>query len=273
MSDEARDQAVSFESPDVEAALKDLEILVEGVDEIPPTETQPDDPEFKGKSRDELIAQVRSQRAEIQAAKERSIEQIALKEAINELKESRARPAVMPQQQQPTETEEQFRERVNKSFYDDPYGTLTEFQVRKLAPEVTRIMSSNMRLSRKLVALDPQRLETFQQYSAEIDDYVAQLSPQAKLYDADVYEKAHDAVVARHVNEIVERKVAEAIKPKAPAAPAPPHTETLKTTAPLSASKTRIVLTPKEMRYIADHGLTKESYAEYVLRHPDRRIK
>jgi hypothetical protein len=271
-------QGIKFEEVESDP-LQELEILVEGLDDIPKDE-EVEDEEFKGKTKSELAEEIRRQRADLQQQQERSVETSALREVVEELKSVKQQPVQQQQiaPQGPQESEEEFKARVNQSFYDDPYGTLMEFQSKKLAPEVQRLMSNNVRLSRKLVALDPDRADTFRQYSAEVDDYVAQLPPQSKLYDPDVYEKAHDAVIARHVNEIIERKVQEHLSGSSQgngrAVPPPPHTEAGRSgAAPPPKQKTRIVLSAKEREYIARQGIGKEEYAAFALRHPDRRIK
>lgn len=263
---------VNFEEID---PTGDLEVLLEGVDEIPAA-SMPEEPEdLKNVSREDIIAKVKLEREELARAKEAAGNQAAIAQALKDMRTSPQQVVreAMPQQG-PQESEDAFKLRFNEQFYNDPYNTMMEFQKKKLAPEVQRIMASNMQLSRKLAALDPDRKDTFGQYIAEIDDFVGRLNPEQKLYDADVYTKAHDAVIARHVNEIIDRKVKEAVGGKQqPVAGKPAFSEGGSAPRPATGPRTTIVLTPKEQQYAATKGLTRESMGAWLMRHPERRMK
>lgn len=260
--------------------LGDLEVLLEGIDEIPSGEPQIEGPEdLKGMTREQILQKVQQEREEANKKLAAMEEQAKLTSALKGLTQQTQQqvvrdPSQMPQQL-PGETEEAFKARFNEQFYNNPYDTMMEFQRKKVAPEVQRIMGANVQMSRKLTALDPDRKDTFAQYQAEIDDMVARLSPEQKLYDIDVYTKAHDAVIARHVNEIIDRKVKEAMgkgspQPK-PTAPVP-FSEQGTAPRPMGPTKT-FVLSRKEQFWAAQHGLSPERAAEYFMRNPDRRIK
>lgn len=264
MSDE-----IKFEEVD---PTGDLEVLMEGVDEIPQVETTPVDPEFKDLTRDEIIERVRKEREALQKTKAEADNSAALNQVLKELKDRQ----VAPQQPAgpPPQTEAEFKAKFNEKFYDNPYDTMMEFQQKKLGPEVQRIMFQNMQLARKLAALDPDKKDTFALYGAEIDDYVARLPPEAKLYDPDIYSKAHDAVISRHVNEIVERKVREAVKgPSVGPTPQAGFTERGSAPRPSGGPRQTIVLTRTEQEWARARMMSKEAAGGYFLRHPEKRMK
>jgi len=255
----------------------DLEILMEGIDEIPADPATTQDPEFQTLTRDQIIEKVRSEREALAKTKSDLTQNAALTEVLKELKNRPQGPQMQVPQGPPPETEEQFKAKFNEKFYDSPYDTMMEFQQKKLGPEVQRIMFQNMQLSRKLAALDPERKDTFAMYGAEIDDIVAKMSPQEKLYDPDVFVKAHDVVISRHVNEIVDRKVREAVSGKtAPTGPQPaPFTE--RGTAPgprmSPGAKQTVVLSRSEQAWASSQGLSKEAAGSFFVRHPEKRMK
>jgi len=271
MSDEMNPE-IKFETIDPSG---DLEVLMEGIDEIPAAADSPSaDPEFQQLTRDQIIEKVKQERDALAKTKAEATNNAALNQVLKELKD---RPQVVQQTPQvPRETEEEFKKKFNEKFYDSPYDTMMEFQQKKLGPEVQRMMFNNMQLARKLTALDPDKRDTFAMYSAEIDDFVARLPVEQKLYDADVFSKAHDAIISRHVNEIVERKVREAVTKQTGGQtgtrPAP-FTEAGSAPRPAGGSRQTVVLSRSEQQWAADHGMTKESMGAYLLRHPERRMK
>jgi predicted RNA-binding Zn ribbon-like protein len=251
----------------------DLEVLLEGVDEIPAPAAVEEPEDLKNASREDIIAKVKQEREELVRAKEAAGNQAAIAQALKDMRQPQQVVRQDMPQQGPQETEDAFKTRFNEQFYNDPYNTMMEFQKKKLAPEVQRIMASNMQLSRKLAALDPDRRETFVQYQAEIDDFVGRLEPSVKLYDADVYVKAHDAVIARHVNEIIDRKVREATSSKPAAAAGKPGFSEGGMAPRPSGPRQTIVLSRKEQDWAFARGMSKESMAAYLMRNPDRRMK
>jgi hypothetical protein len=251
----------------------DLEVLMEGIDEIPPADLTPPDPVFKDLTKEQIIEKVRLERDALQQTKAAADNSAALNQVLKELKD---RPS-MPQQAAapPPMTEAEFKAKFNEKFYDNPYDTMLEFQQKKLGPEVQRIMFQNMQLARKLAALDPDKKDTFALYGAEIDDYVARLPAEAKLYDPDIFAKAHDAVISRHVNEIVERKVREAVKGTTTPPPSQQAAFSERGSAPRPSpgSRTTIVLTRTEQEWAKSHMMSKEAAGGYFLRHPEKRMK
>lgn len=261
---------VQFEDLDPQG---DLEVLLEGIDEIPaPVSTVEVPEDLKDLDREAILEKVKAERLELVKAKEAALNQSQIAQALKDLRQPVQPQASAPLQ--PGETMEQFKARYNEKFYDNPFDSTMEFQRKQLLPEIQRIMVSNMQLSRKLAMLDPDRKDTFALYMPEIDDMVARLPMEQKLYDADVYTKLHDIVISRHVNEIVDRKVKEAVAQQGSKTSAGKVSFSEGGTAPRPTSPVRsIVLSRKEQDWAKIQGLTPERAGEFLLRHPEKRIK
>jgi hypothetical protein len=258
-----------------EADNDEIRVLVEGIDEIPAEE--PKDPALK-KTKEEIAAELAATKKSLEEERNRTLEGSALASLVQEVRDLKRAPvAVQGGAQQPGETEEEYQARFNKELYDNPYKTIMEFQMKKLAPEVQRIMVANLQTSKKLLLLDAERGATAKEYQAEIDQEIAKLPPAEALYDADVYAKVHDRVISRHINEIIARKVEEAVKGKGAATPArpanapAPFNERGSAPAGRGTAPRTVVLTPAEAQYADIKGLKREDYAAYLLRHPEAR--
>ncbi len=250
----------------------DLEVLLEGIDEIPaPVSTVEVPEDLKDLDREAILEKVKAERLELAKAKEAALNQSQIAQALKDLRQPQAQTPAPPVQQ-PGETLEQFKARYNEKFYDNPFENTMEFHRKQLLPEIQRIMASNMQLSRKLAMLDPDRKDTFALYMPEIDDMVGKLPPEQKLYDADVYTRVHDIVISRHVNEIVDRKVKEAMQEPRKSPTKVPFSEGGTAPRPSGAARS-IVLSTKEQAWAKTQGLTPERAGEFLLRHPERRMK
>ena len=257
-----------------EADDDQIRVLVEGIDEIPVEE-----PKDK-RTKEEINAELTATKKALEDERNRTLEGSALANLVQEVKDLKRAPAQGAPAHAPGESEEEYQARFNKELYDNPYKTIMEFQLKKLAPEVQRIMVANLQTSKKLLLLDSERGATAKEYQAEIDQEVAKLPPGDALYDSDVYAKVHDRVISRHINEIIARKVEEAVKGKGaggngsvvkPAAGQPSFNE--RGTAPggrVAPGRT-VVLTPAEAKTADLKGLKREDYAAYLLRHPEAR--
>jgi len=245
-----------------------IQVLLEGIDDIPTPE--PVDPNLKF-TKEELVAQLAATKKNLEEERGRTLEMNAIRSLAEELKN---RPQYVPgaPAPQPGESEEEFKTRFNSKFYDNPFETMMEFQQKKLAPEVQRIMGANLLTSKKFLLIDPDRKETAVRYEAEIDSEMERIAPSTKLYDPDIYQKVHDLVISRHVKDIVDIRVKEAMananKPTLKA----PFSE--RGNAPSTGSNPRtIVLTRAEQEYASSKGIPKEQYASFLMRHPEKRVK
>lgn len=122
--------------------------------------------------------------------------------------------------------------------------------------------------------IDPDRKETAVRYGAEIESEIERLAPQIKLEDPDIYQKVHDVVISRHVKDIVDMRVKEAMAAaKTPQKSKPAPFSERGTAPPVGSNPRTIVLTKAEVEYARTKGVSKEEYASYLMRHPDKRVK
>jgi len=100
---------------------------------------------------------------------------------------------------------------LKDKLLESPTKALDNYIQQKLGPEIGRIYQHNINTSRRFLEYDEKRKATFGRYQGEIEKEVQSLPLNEKAYDEDVYQKAHDRVVARHMDEIINLKVEEAI--------------------------------------------------------------
>lgn len=268
-----------------DAAIVEDEVVVGGEDEIP-------DMTFQEEMDEEIEVIIGNQEDEKPAEKEPDPEKIALQErlealeasltaqreqvdlvgAVKELAQNRQAAPVVTQPQGPVETEEEFKARLNENWVDDPYALLMEFNQKKIAPLAQELLATNVIHSKRDLERDPERKDTYKQYEAEIEAEVNSIPPELKIKDPDVYAKAHDRVIGRHINEVIALKVQEALgetkeKPAVTAAPVS-HTERGGVGGP---PKKRVLrLTPEEAQRAAITGVSQEDYARTLERRRQR---
>lgn len=174
--------------------------------------------------------------------------------------------------QAPGESEEAFAARINEKLYDDPYKNLTDFTNRKMQPLVAQMINNNVVAGRRWLELDPEKSANFKRYRAEVDAEMEAIPPMEKLQDPMVYEKAYQRVIARHVDDIVEERVAAALAQSA-GAPANGgvaqsvgggYVENTTYRKPEAARKQYRVLTDAERRAARAQGVSDEVYWDYL---------
>jgi hypothetical protein len=112
-------------------------------------------------------------------------------------------------QQKPGESDEEFKQRLNESLYENPYDNLEAWGQRRFGPVVQQMMERNLLMQKKIMKQDPTNGTMFAKYEKEIDKELAAMPPQMRYNDPDVLEKAYKNVIAMHVDEIVEQRMAE----------------------------------------------------------------
>jgi hypothetical protein len=200
-----KDEELPDDIPDLtfqEELSDDIEVIIGNQEPEPEAEPEPDPEKVALKERLEALeASLVAQR-----------EQVDLVGAIKDLTSNQPVQSPVPQQvNQPVETEEELEARLNENWVDNPYKAMLEFQQKKVAPLAQEMMANNVFHSKKDLERDPERKETFVKYRSEIEEEVSKVLPQEKFRDPEVYTRAHDRVVSRHINEIIASKVQEAI--------------------------------------------------------------
>lgn len=244
-------------------------VYVSSEDEIPKeegTETETDAETLK-KENEEFRA--RMAQLEEQANLNKS-----LQEGIQGLGKNMAPQRSQPQPvQQPGESDADFRKRFNEHLYDDPAALMDEWQMRKLSPLVSQIITNNMAMGRRFLQLDPEKAPNYKTYREEIENEVNQMAPQEKLQNPDFYDKAYERVMARHIDDIVTQRVQAALKEQLEkqeertrtATPSQSHTEhtTYRKKAP---TKEYRVLTAAERAAAKSAGVDEDTYWNYLKR-------
>ncbi len=219
---------INFEELD---PSEDYKIIVEGRD---PEADEPEAPveadEYKGLTREQIIAKIEVERADKARLSAAADTASAIKAGLEQLaSRGREAPSAVSSTPQPLD-ETALANELKEKIYEDPKAAIDTYVQKKLGPEIGRLFQTNMHWSRRDVERDPDTAETFKKYKVEIEDEVQRVPLGERISDPEVYKKAHDRVVSRHFNEIVDLKVKEAVekmKPSsAPPAGSPPFAET-----------------------------------------------
>ena len=187
------------------AEEEDVEILVEGLDEIPNKD--------EGPTKEELALEVKNLK-ETQVVLEKQADSASKFESgLDKLGNILSTP-VQPQPQvpQPQESEEDFAKEYNKTVFKDAYKATTELFVKKLMPELQKGMGKNLQYSRRFCKLDPVTKDSFKKYEAEVDDMVSKMDPRQKFEDEHIYDKALNMVKLNHIDDIISDAKEDAIK-------------------------------------------------------------
>lgn len=192
------------------------------------------------------VDEIKSQLAELQKANEdlraKADQASQLSGSFNQFGErlekivSRPAPAA-PIQQQPGESLEAFKERINRKYLEDPYETMVEFSNRYVGGALQTMAQQSMQLQRKLAYLEADDKDFVRKHQDEIEQEVARIPVDQQMRDPEAYKRAMDTVRARHMDEIIAIKVAEAIAKATGAAPAAPAAAR----SPLGASETPVI--------------------------------
>ena len=251
-------------------------------------EEEPDEDEnlpegYRGYSKEDLVKiltereQQYSQQDTTAAALERSI--ASLGEKLGNGGGSRDQSQSQPQA--PSQEEiAKWKEEFNTKFYDNPADHLEQFLVQKLAPEFQRLAKAQEQIGMKELERDPSRADTYRKYKDEVEKELERMSPQERYANPQAITEAHDRVVARHLNEVMDEQVQKAVE-KAMAEygqqkpqPKPPHSEVGGTPSVGAAPKRKQVrLTPREARWADNKGLSHIKAAEVLERNPGIRTQ
>ena len=135
-----------------------------------------------------------------------------LKAGIESLRESVAappEPKVQQMQQQPGESFEDWKARINKRIFkeEDTVGVLGEVIERMMQPYVGQVMANQMQLTRENMKNSTEHGSLFRKYEGEIDRELQALPPRDQN-NPQAVKWAYDKVLARHQDDIVAEKAA-----------------------------------------------------------------
>lgn len=246
----------------------DLEIIeVDSIGDIPKEPEEPSEDEglpeeLKGKSKKELWEMLQKGQNNADTAQ-------ALREGIADLGKTLQKPPPV-ENQQPGESDEEFRERIEKELFNNPGTALDEYGNRLTGKIVSTYSPIIMEQQRRIMKLDPSTGENFKRFESEIDETLATLSPRDQN-NPKALEWAYKQVLDRHQEEIasekiedqVEKKVAERLKELGVSEGKPTKSvETSKGMSVTGRPKTKLYAT-KEDRRIADiKGMPLQVYLE-----------
>ena len=152
---------------------------------------------------------------------------------------------------------------------------------RKLVPEVNRLAANNLHHSKQFLALDPSKGDNFRKHEAQIEAAVQRMTPQEKLYDPDVYQKAYKSVMMENIDDLVAEGVKAAVE-KLQTDNGNQEVSSNRSTsfteqgvgnpnpAAIRGKKVQISLTSEEKQKAAARGLSQERYAEILVRRGDK---
>jgi hypothetical protein len=233
--------------------------------------------EPEGPDPDELQSELEQTKAQLEEQKKRMEEIEAIREGFEQVGgkvEDLQRSQQPTQPQQPQFDYEKFKQEIDDGFMESPSSALDKYFQMKMQPEVQRLMSNNMANSRRFLGVDDQRKDTYKQWQSEIEAEVQQMPPQSKLYDPDVYQKAHDRVMSRHLNEIVDMRVKQALeqqeKKGGEEGSGGPYSETSERRPTTPQKKTKKIVPTQEERTLMEkwrlRGIPEEQFPGLIAR-------
>lgn len=127
------------------------------------------------------------------------------------------------QPQQPGESQDDFRTRIEKAVFEKPFDAIMEVIQKTSGPINGQIVSNQMRQGKKLTyfGLEASDQAMFKRYEAEVDEEFGKIPLESRFADPEgAYEKAYTLVKARHLNDIIEEERKKMEKKEPAAAPA-----------------------------------------------------
>lgn len=194
----------------------DTDFVVEGSPEADALAQPQEPPELQGKTREELLKELQTQKGDLESARAANDPVRALGQTFQELLK-RQQPVAGPVQyapQQPQETPEQRRERLNKLWLEDPVRAAEVMSMEQQRPIVDMMISNQTALSKDLAVADPEQKRVYDRWSEEVEREVQAMSPIEKAQNPRVYQTAIARVRSRHTDDIVQDLVEAAVAKK-----------------------------------------------------------
>jgi len=246
--------------------------------------------ELRGKSKQEIAAILKEERSRADVLRTQADSVAGMQAAVTALGERMSRsagPSPVPLPQQPAESDEEFRKRIDDGVYDrGVFATTTEIQNRTMGPVVERMVANTEYFARRDLERDPSRAETYRRYQAEIDAEVAKMSRIERFNNPQAHIQAHDRVLLSHKDEVIELEVAARVAAKLKEAGIDPEAPVSSRTRPIAAFSESAInrpassaggtkgtrpmrLTTTEERHAASKGMSLPAYGGWKKRNPD----
>lgn len=172
----------------------------------PPSEedNEPDLPdEVKSKSKADLYN-------ELQQLRQKADPVDAIERGLRGLKDDLRAPAPVQQvvqPQQPGESDEAFRERINEQLFkaDNPSQLIEELVERKTKNLQAQVGNTTMELKRQLMKTNPQTSDVFNKYEQEIVQRVQSLPAQDQS-NPGAFDWAYQQTLNAHLDDIIEER-------------------------------------------------------------------
>lgn len=186
-----------------------VEVLVEGIDEIPQeAAVEVEEGEFKGLDREGLIKRIQESETR---AKEALNNANVFSGAVDRLGEKLAKNRESAESLRPAEpavppplSSDQLKEKLEKDLLERPKEALDAYLQATFGPVVQNIATNNMSTFRKLTRME-KGVEAFDKYAAQIDSWVRARPPYEQM-QSDIYEKAYASVMMQNIDSVVEEK-------------------------------------------------------------------
>ena len=130
-------------------------------------------------------------------------------EAVKGSNEAILKTVQSMQPQQPGESQDDFRARIEKAVFEKPFDAIMEVIQKTSGPINGQIVSNQMRQGKKLTyfGLEASDQAMFKRYEAEVDEEFGKIPLESRFADPEgAYEKAYTLVKARHLNDIIEEE-------------------------------------------------------------------
>lgn len=238
-------------------------------------------PAETGPTREELLKQFETMKAEQDALRVKADQATQLSASFGSLGDrlekvvNRPAPQAPAPVQQPGETAAQFKERLNRSYLEDPYEAIKEFSDRYFGGAVQTLAEQNANLQRKIALIEHPDREFVSKYKEEIMQELTNVPVDQQIRDPMAVNRVIDSVKARHLDDIVQLKVQEALSKAGLPASAPRPAPVGSSEVPLAgatpsqtSSSKKISITPRMKanieRQMAIEGIPSDKFKDYV---------
>jgi predicted nucleic acid-binding Zn ribbon protein len=283
MSDRDENGALPFEESKEEPEFEVItSTKTPSYDEItgfqPKYDPLPEDPdaklpeEYRGKSKEEIIAQLTEVRKQQEELSKKADATAALSQGLAQLGQTLSKPSttqsppdIEAQRATYEEKKRKFAERAKERFFDEPVEVLDEYARLSIQPAFEAMLVSQIPTYRTLAELNPDVGWVMKKYGPEVDDIVNKLPPAQKVNNPSLYVEAAKRIKAEHLEEIVAEKVAVEVAKQLKTQPQPSRANVPNfsehSSNPRPPTKTRRpAITEEDRRAMLVTGMDEDDY-------------